>query len=136
MQLPTNASRRTAMRRAVRMCCVVRSALWDGAAPHLVTDLSSDGAWLATELPLDAGDQLVMTFRPPRWPAGQLPVRLRAEVVRVELPRRRGDLRQAGMGVRFLGLDPNMRSRLATVLLGLPPPLPMLAALPTLRMAG
>jgi hypothetical protein len=135
MQRSKIVSRRTAMRRAVRMCCVVRSALWDGAAPHLVTDLSSDGAWLSTDLPLDAGDQVVLTFRPPRWPAGQLPVRVRAEVVRVELPRRRGDLRQAGMAVRFLGLDPNMRTRLATLLRGMPPPLP-LPALPLLRRAG
>jgi hypothetical protein len=135
MQRSKFVSRRSAMRRGVRMCCVVRSALWDGAAPYVVTDISSDGAWLSTELPLDAGDQVVLTFRPPRWPAGQLPVRVRAEVVRVELPRRRSDLRQAGMGVRFLGLDPNVRTHLATVLRGLPPPLP-LAALPTLRMAG
>jgi len=135
MQRSKFVSRRTAMRRAVRMCCVVRSALWDGAAPYLVTDLSSDGAWLSTDLPLDAGDQVVLTFRPPGWPAGQVPLRLQGEVVRVELPRRRDDPREAGMGVRFLGLDPNVRTRIATVLRGLPPPLPH-AALPPLRMAG
>jgi hypothetical protein len=124
MQRSSIVLRRSVLRRAVRTCCVVRSSLWDGAAPHLMTDLSADGAWLATDLPLEAGEQLVLTFRPPRWPAGQLPVRLRAEVVRVELPRRRGDLRQAGMGVRFLGLDPAMRARLSKTLRGLPPPLP------------
>lgn len=130
----TVSSRRGALRRAVRMCCVVRSSLWDGAAPHLMTDLSSDGAWLATDLPVEVGEQLVLTFRPPRWPTGTRPVRLRGEVVRVELPRRRGDLRPAGMGVRFLGLDPAMRAKLASTLRGLPPPLPM-PATPALRMA-
>jgi hypothetical protein len=100
-----------------------------------MTDLSSDGAWLATDLPVEVGEQLVLTFRPPRWPAGVRPVRLRAEVVRVSLPRRRGDLRAAGMGIRFLGLDPALRATLATTLRGLPPPLP-LPALPSLRIAS
>lgn len=126
--------RRSTVRRAVRLCCVVRSSLWDGAAPHLLTDLSIDGAWLATDLPLEAGEQLVLTFRPPRWPAGQLPLRLRAEVVRAELPRRRNDLRRAGMGVRFLDLDSALRARLAGTLRGLPPPLPP-PCLPPLRLA-
>lgn len=126
---------RSTVRRAVRMCCVVRSSLWDGAAPHLVTDLSLDGAWLATDLPLEPGERLVLTFRPPRWPAGERPLRLRAEVVRAELPRRRADLRQAGMGVRFLDLDAATRARLATTLRGLPPPLRP-SVMPPMRLAG
>lgn len=126
---------RSTVRRAVRLCCVVRSTLWDGVAPHLVTDLSIDGAWLATELPLEEGERLVLTFRPPRWPAGERPLRLRAEVVRVELPRRRKDLRQAGMGVRFLDLDSGTRALLAGALRGLPPPLPP-PTLPAIRLAG
>ena len=126
---------RTTVRRAVRLCCVVRSTLWDGVAPHLVTDLSIDGAWLATDLPLEAGERLLLTFRPPRWPAGERPLRLRAEVVRVELPRRRTDLRQAGMGVRVLDLDSGTRARLAGALRGLPPPLPP-PVLPAIRLAG
>ena len=86
------------------------------------------GMWLATELPL-APDRLIRRqLRPPRWPAWGAEITVLAEVVRVGLPRRRGDNGQAGMGLRFVDLDPEHAQRMIGCLLGLPPTLPALRA--------
>lgn len=118
------ANARKALRRAVHLECETRSALWDETAPLLATDLSTEGIWLNSDLPLDVGEQLVLSFRPPRWPEWGWPVTVLAEVVRVALPRRREDRGLAGMGLRFLDLDPEQGARMASSLRGLPPPLP------------
>ena len=118
------ANARKALRRAVSLECETRSALWDETAPLLATDLSTEGIWLNSDLPLDIGERLVLSFRPPRWPEWGWPVTVLAEVVRVGLPRRRDDRGPAGMGLRFLDLDPEQGVRMASSLRGLPPPLP------------
>jgi PilZ domain len=117
-------SRRSALRRAVRMECQVLSALWDEIAPLMATNLSPYGLWLDSGLALDEGDEVVVSFRPPGWPDHGWPVTVMAEVVRVQLSRRQADSGPAGMGLRFIDLDPQEGARMSGLLRGLPPPLP------------
>jgi hypothetical protein len=121
---PHVSCRRSSLRRAVSFECDVRSGLWDGPAPHRVRDLSPEGLWLDSDLPLSAGDALVLVFRPPRWPAHLQPVSALAQVARVGLNRRRHDADPSGMGLRFVDLRPGDRHMLTHLLRGLPPPLP------------
>jgi hypothetical protein len=127
---PTTASssRRHALRRAVDIECGVLSDTWQDVAPLCATDLSPFGMWLATDLPLPLGDALVVSFKPPRWPSWGSPVVVLAEVVRVGMPRRRGDSGPAGMGLRFVDLDPEQAARMTNCLSGLPPTLPSMRA--------
>jgi hypothetical protein len=106
----------------------VLSSDWSDVAPLVAADLSPFGMWLETELLLEPGTELVVSFRPPRWPAWGAAITVLAEVVRVGLPRRRGDSGNAGMGLRFLDLDPEHAQRMNGCLLGLPPTLPAVRA--------
>jgi hypothetical protein len=124
----TSSSRRQALRRAVDLECGVLSTEWEDVAAIWATDLSPLGMWLATDLPLALGDSIVVSFKPPRWPSWSGPVVVLAEVVRVGMPRRRGDVGQAGMGVRFIDLDPDHEARMRGCLLGMPPTLPSVRA--------
>jgi hypothetical protein len=124
----TSFSRRRALRRAVDIECAVLSAEWMEVAPLVAADLSPLGMWLDSQLPLEPGSEVVVSFTPPRWPKWGAPVTVLARVVRVGLPRRRGDHGNAGMGLRFLDLDPEHAERLARCLQGIPPTLPALRA--------
>lgn len=117
-------SRRQSVRRAVDLACTVRSELWNGALPLAARDISPDGLWLASPFALDPGAQLVLAFRPPRWPVGCWPVVALGEVVRADLRRRRSDAAPPGMGVRFVDIAREDQSRMHRTLRGLPPPLP------------
>jgi hypothetical protein len=120
--------RRFEVRRAVHLTCAVRSQLWDGPAPFLATDLSASGLRLCSPLALPEGQDVVVTFTPPRW--GEVgPINALARVTHVALPRRADDrlLAQpgvAGMGLSFSHIDPTSRALLTLALRGLPPPLP------------
>jgi hypothetical protein len=120
---------RGVVRRAVQIGCSVRSELWDGPAPFLATDLSPDGLKLCSPLALPEGQDVVVTFTPPRWPDESGPLNVVARVQHVALPRRKSDPLagmpgEAGMGLSFLHIDPTQRALLHLVLRGLPPPLP------------
>jgi len=117
------SSRRTSVRRQVRLDASVLSDIWDSGVPHLATDLSEDGLWLQSQLPLEAGTELSVSFRPPRW-AGDAPLTALAAVARVGMFRRRPDAADSGMGLRFIDLEDECRARLRACLRGLPPPLP------------
>jgi hypothetical protein len=117
-------SGRRALRRAVQIECSALSPLWEDTAPLVATNLSQYGIWLGSAFPLEVGEQMVLCFRPPHWPTWDRPVTVRAEVVRVGLPRRRADLGPAGMGLRFVDLGRYDCARMAVLLRGLPPPLP------------
>lgn len=122
----TNAqpsSRRRAVRRAVHVECAVRSPLWDGSANYVATDLSPQGLWLSSDLALERGAPLQLSFRPPHWPDWASPVTAVGEVVRASVPRRRTDRGPAGMGVCFKVIDPGQAQHMAMLLQGLPPPL-------------
>lgn len=118
--------RRSALRRAVDLECNVRAELWDGALPHRARDLSPHGLWLDTDLPLEVGEEVLVSFRPPRGSGLEWPVITRGAITRVGMHRRRVDTRPAGMGVAFLDLDDHDRRRLARALIGIPPPIPQL----------
>jgi hypothetical protein len=124
-----NEARRGVVRRAVQIGCSVRSELWDGPAPFLAVDLSQDGLRLCSPLALPEGQDVVVTFTPPRWPDESGPLNVLARVAHVALPRRRTDAvvgmpGEAGMGLSFVHLDPTQKALLGLVLRGLPPPLP------------
>lgn len=114
---------RRALRRAVHVECDVVSRWWDEPVPHLATDLSPQGIWLESALPLELGDEVVLAFRPPRWPKG-CEVMVFGAVRRVDLRRRASDPRRAGMGIEFLDLAVGDEGELTASLRGLPPPLP------------
>lgn len=125
LPIPTLApTRRRALRRAVSLECAVHSPLWDGPAWYQATDVSPFGLWLHSDLALELGDRVVLGFRPPRWPEWAWPVTAVGEVVRVSLPRRRGDRHPAGMAVRFTEIDPETAAQMQLRLRGLPPALP------------
>lgn len=129
MEIASEAHKRSVVRRAVQIGCSVRSELWDGPAPFLAVDLSPDGLRLCSPLALPEGQDVVVTFTPPRWPQESGPLNVLARVAHVALPRRRSDSLlglpgEAGMGLSFLHLDPAQRALLGLSLRGLPPPLP------------
>jgi len=124
----TSCSRRRALRRAVAIECAVLSMDWTDVAALVAADLSPLGMWLDSDLPLEAGSEVLVRFTPPRWPVWGAPVTVLAEVVRVGLPRRRADCGSAGMGLRFLDLDPQHAARMALCLRGMPPMLPSVRA--------
>lgn len=114
--------KRRSLRRAVSLECEVESDLWEGQAPFRVTDLSEDGLWLRTGLPIECGEQVLVSFAPPRWPSPK-PIVAMASVVRVALSRRRSDEERSGMALKLLDLDPTDAQLLRATLRGLPPPL-------------
>jgi hypothetical protein len=129
MPFDSAVHRRFEVRRAVHLTCAVRSELWDGPAPFLATDLSANGLRLCSPLALPEGQDLVVTFTPPRW-GDTGPINALARVTHVALPRRAADrlLAQpgvAGMGLSFSHIDATNRALLALALRGLPPPLPL-----------
>ena len=129
MEISNEAHHRSVVRRAVQIGCSVRSELWDGPAPFLAVDLSQDGLKLCSPLALPEGQEVVVTFTPPRWPEESGPLNVLARVAHVALPRRRTDCvvgvpGEAGMGLSFVQLDAAQRALLGLVLRGLPPPLP------------
>ncbi len=119
----TPGTRRRSLRRSVRVEADVEADLWDGAVPFVATDLSEHGLWLESDLPLEIGAELIVSFLPPRWPS-QTPVTALAEVTRVGMFRRRREPRASGMGLRFLDIEHEHRDLLAEALRGLPPLLP------------
>lgn len=114
---------RRALRRAVHVECDVVSSWWDEPVPHLATDLSPHGMWVESQFPLQLGEVVVLTFRPPRWSSDEQLIAFGA-VRRVELRRRASDPRASGMGIELLDLDDDEARDLAASLRGLPPPLP------------
>jgi len=129
MEISNDGYQRNVVRRAVQIGCTVRSELWDGPAPFLAVDLSQDGLKLCSPLALPEGQEVVVTFTPPRWPDESGPLNVLARVAHVALPRRRTDALvglpgEAGMGLSFVQLDAAQRALLGLVLRGLPPRLP------------
>ena len=95
---------------------------WDEPVGLPARDLSPGGVFVATDLPLERGAELVLSFRVADCPKE---ITVFAEVVRVNLPRRRSDRARAGMGVRFLDMTPLERLFVREALRGVPPPLPV-----------
>lgn len=108
---------RRVARRVIDLECAVYSELWGEAVDHRVTDLSEDGLWIQTELLLEVGADVTLTFCPPDWDE---PLYVAGRVQRVELQRRPSDRHAVGMGIEFEALRSDERRRLTRSLRGLP----------------
>jgi hypothetical protein len=108
----------------VDLVAEVTSRSWGGSVPLLVGDLTPFGAWLETDVLLEPGEPVELSFVPPRWPAGVPPLRARGRVACVRRGRRRHETARAGMGIAFRELPAAHALLLARLLRGLPPPLP------------
>jgi hypothetical protein len=113
------AGQRRALRRAVDMPCAVVSRYVDEPLLYWATDLSPYGVWLDTSFPMEAGELVVVCFKPAIWWPGR-ELMVFAEVTRAA--RTRG--KETGMGLEFLDLDVHERRALSGWLRGRPPPLP------------
>lgn len=100
---------RRVVRRLVDLECEVYSELWGEAIAHRVTDVSEEGLWIETDLLLEIGTEVTLTFYPPDW---EEPLYVAGRVQRVELQRRQGDRTAVGMGVQFEALRTDERRRL------------------------
>lgn len=105
------------VRRAIELECAVYSELWGEAIEHRATDLSEDGLWIQTELLLEVGSEVTLTFRPPDW---EEPLYVAGRVQRVELQQRPGGESAVGMGIEFDALRTDERRRLTRSMRGLP----------------
>jgi hypothetical protein len=120
----TAKSRRRSLRRAVEVECAVRSELWEGELKLRAANLSTDGLWLETPLPLARGQELIVAFRPPLAEGHEL-VWASTEVVRAGVygPSSDGSARP-GIGVVIRYCSPEHEQLLARALRGCPPRLP------------
>ena len=116
-------SARVALRRAVEVECEVVSDSFEEPVMHRAKDLSTHGAFLESSLLLEEGAELILSFRPARYPL-PTPMTVVGRVVRVSVPRRAGDAGRPGMGVRFVELDYDELLALEHALRGVPPPIP------------
>jgi Tfp pilus assembly protein PilZ len=100
---------RRAVRRLVDLECAVYSELWGEAIAHRATDVSEEGLWIQTDLLLEIGTEVTLTFYPPDW---EEPLYVAGRVQRVELQPRPGDGSAVGMGIEFEALRTDERRRL------------------------
>lgn len=98
---------RGAVRRLVDLECGVFSEVWGEVLPHRVTDISEDGLWIETDLLLDVGSEVTLTFHPPDW---NEPLCVAGRVCRVELEG--GAPGAVGMGIGFDALRNDERRQL------------------------
>jgi hypothetical protein len=113
---------RETLRRVVRIPCDLVSATFDEPVELEITDLSPDGAFLATSLPLEDGEELDLAFEVPRL---RRLLAVKARVRRAALYRRKQDEKGSGMGIEFLDLSDAARDALGVALYGIPPRLPV-----------
>ena len=106
---------RRVVRRLVDLECEVYSDLWGEAITHRVTDVSEDGLWIQTDLLLEVGNEVTMTFCPPDW---EEPLYVAGRVRRVELRPRPRDRNAVGMGIEFEAMRTDERRRLTQSLRG------------------
>ncbi|AKT41486.1 PilZ domain-containing protein [Chondromyces crocatus] len=114
------ASERGATRRAVRVDCQVVRAHDFTLLGETGLDLSSDGMFLLSTVPVFTGEEVLVSFR---VPGTDRIIDTSATVARVVHGRRQWD-RARGMGLRFAPLDPEDERYLRWVLRRMPPPLP------------
>jgi len=113
-------SQRRSVRRAVRLECeVVRERDFKRIASHAV-DVSPDGMLAVADVPVLTGEEVVVTFRPPRswvW------FDACGTVARVVHGRRPGDTGRC-LGIQFNTTEATPRAILQRHLATVPPPLP------------
>lgn len=116
---------RESLRRSVRIACDLVSETFDEPVELEITDLSADGAFVSTSLPLADGEEIELAFEIPQ--VSRL-LAVRAKVSRAALHRRSQDARASGMGIEFVGLSETARRYLDQALVGIPPRLPVARA--------
>ena len=80
---------RRAVRRLVDLECEVYSELWGEPISHRAIEVSENGLWIQTELLLEVGTEVTLTFYPPDW---EEPLCVAGRVQRAELDRRAADV--------------------------------------------
>jgi hypothetical protein len=118
--------RRFEMRRVVARPIEVISARWDEPIMLATSDLSPRGAYVASELLPDLGENVLCAFNLGPGHAFDF----FGQIVRVNLLRRRSDRGRPGFGVRFLDARPLDRIKIREALRNTPPPLPMMRRVP------
>lgn len=114
-----HSDERGAMRREYRASCLVQSTSTGALREGRVLDLSPEGMRVAVDFGAELGDELLLSFRPPRWVRRE-ELLARTQVVRVD----QGARRELDLGLRFVNLPAPLRIELDACLRGLPPPLP------------
>jgi len=116
------------------MPCEIISGHVDEPLLYWATDLSPQGLWLDTRFPMQAGEQVVVCFKPAVWWPGR-ELMVFAQVIRASASRARSGLASAGMGLEFLDIDCHEQRALTAWLRRRPPPLPRRRArgVPSLR---
>ncbi|MEY4514991.1 MAG: hypothetical protein RLZZ450_7113, partial [Pseudomonadota bacterium] len=104
--------KRRSLRRAVALECTLQSELWDEALTLPASNLSIDGVWIETQLSLDLGDELIVSFTPPGLAAHHI-VWAAAKVVRVGSFREDDPAQAPGMGLSFTYCSEHHRRLLA-----------------------
>ena len=107
-------------RRATDVPCELVRRTWDRPVRHRVTEMSPHGVWIQTTFPLRVGEQVVLSFAPPR---GRQPRELTvfAEVTRAVRPNKRAGMPLGGMALEFIDLSKPERRLLQRSLQALPP---------------
>lgn len=127
--------RRRSLRREVVIDCALRSTRWSGELSLPATDLSVTGIWVETPFALTLGEELIVSFTPPRC-AEPEKVWAAARVARVGVSRYRGEAGVLpGMGLQFTYCSDRHLRVLARALAGCPPRLPVRRLPPPLPVA-
>jgi hypothetical protein len=121
MMFEQSCGRKT-IRRSVEIPCDIVTRHQDHPLLYWATDLSSDGVWLESQLPMHAGENVVVCIKPHVWwPSREL--MLFAEVVRSSSVVA-GSEQECGMGLVFTDITIHERRALDGWLRGRPPRLP------------
>jgi len=106
-------------RRATDVPCDLVRRTWDQPVRHRVTEMSPHGVWIQTSFPLRVGEQVVLSFAPPR---GRQPSEMTvfAQVTRSVRPCKREGKPVGGMALEFIDLTKTERRTLQRGLRGLP----------------
>jgi hypothetical protein len=114
MEVPFSS--RGALRRGVTLGCEVTTQVF-GPRRETIVDLSPRGARIATDLPVERGEYVLVHFAPHRLDRRVETMARVAHVARITGER-------PSIGVEFVGLAGELRAALAHSLHGVPPPLP------------
>ena len=95
--------------RRIELDCELYCELWDEPIAYPVTDVSEDGLWIQTDLLLETGTEVTLTFVPPDWDE---PLCVAGRVERVQLDSHPRDGAAVGMGIQFDALRNDERRRL------------------------
>ncbi len=106
-------------RRATDVPCELVRRTWDEPIRHQVTEMSPHGVWIQTSFPLAVGEQVVLSFTPPKR-SHRHELTVFAQVIRSVRARESDGVRSGGMALQFVDLGKTERRTLQQSLRGLP----------------